>query len=133
MGVSNEEIVHFRRANGWTQDQLGAMLGISGKAVSKWERGLSKPCEEHQAKLVELFGLHTENRETEISAVNPLWSIVTSFILTVKKELLRIISTAVILASAYCYMMSYISTKSTVILIGLSVGLFCFFTLIRQK
>ena len=33
------------------------MLGISGKAVSKWERGLSKPCEEHWERLVARLGL----------------------------------------------------------------------------
>ena len=36
-----------RKERGLTQAELGALLGISGKAVSKWERGLSKPCEEH--------------------------------------------------------------------------------------
>ncbi len=133
MDLSTEEIVHLRREKGWTQDQLGAMLGISGKAISKWERGLSKPCQEHQAKLVELFGLPTEEKVTESRAINLPWSIVTSFILTVKKELLRIISTAIILSSVFGYIMNYMSTKSTVILIGLSVGLFCFSTLIKQK
>ena len=38
-----------RKERGLTQAELGAMLGISGKAVSKWERGLSKPCDEHLA------------------------------------------------------------------------------------
>lgn len=32
-----------RKALGYTQEELGAMLGVSGKAVSKWERGLSCP------------------------------------------------------------------------------------------
>ncbi len=133
MGLSNEEIARLRRANGWTQDQLGAMLGISGKAVSKWERGLSKPRCEHQSKLVELFGLQVEKEEPENHYAYPLWSIVISFISTVKKELLRIITTAVILSSAFGCMLDCLSTKSTVILIGLSVGFFCFFTLIKDK
>ena len=38
------------------------MLSISGKAVSKWERGLSKPCEEHAEKLVDLLGLAAETQ-----------------------------------------------------------------------
>ena len=29
-----------RKERGLTQAELGALLGISGKAVSKWERGL---------------------------------------------------------------------------------------------
>lgn len=32
-----------RKAMDYTQDDLGAVLGVSGKAVSKWERGLSCP------------------------------------------------------------------------------------------
>ena len=32
-----------RRAKGWTQNQLGEMLGITDKAVSKWETGRSMP------------------------------------------------------------------------------------------
>lgn len=46
-----------RKTPGLTQSDLGSMLGISGKAVSKWERGLSKPCDEHLAKLVDILGL----------------------------------------------------------------------------
>ena len=40
-----------RKERGLTQAELGAMLGISGKAVSKWGRGLSKPCDEHWSDL----------------------------------------------------------------------------------
>ena len=50
-------IIEKRKERGLTQAELGAMLGISGKAVSKWERGLSKPCEEHLDRLVALLGL----------------------------------------------------------------------------
>ena len=34
--------VETLKEKGLTQDALGAMLGISGKAVSKWERGVSQ-------------------------------------------------------------------------------------------
>ena len=50
-------IAEKRKEMGLTQEALGAMLGISGKAVSKWERGLSQPCEEHQTQLIDLLGL----------------------------------------------------------------------------
>jgi len=36
-------IAKRRKALGYTQDELGNILKISGKAVSKWERGLSCP------------------------------------------------------------------------------------------
>ena len=50
-------ILRKRKERSLTQSELGAMLGISGKAVSKWERGLSKPCGEHLSQLVDLLGL----------------------------------------------------------------------------
>ena len=49
-------IAEKRKEMGLTQEALGSMLGISGKAVSKWERGLSQPCEEHLTQLVDLLG-----------------------------------------------------------------------------
>lgn len=39
----NEKICEFRKARGLTQEQLGLQLGISGQAVSKWEKGESLP------------------------------------------------------------------------------------------
>ena len=63
MGNIGDLIVEKRKEQGLTQTELGAMLGISGKAVSKWERGLSKPCEEHWERLVALLGLPVESTE----------------------------------------------------------------------
>jgi len=53
-------ILEKRKEHGLTQAELGAMLGISGKAVTKWEHGLSQPCEEHLTQLVEPLGLRVE-------------------------------------------------------------------------
>ena len=36
-------IAERRKQMGYTQETLGDILGVSGKAVSKWERGLSLP------------------------------------------------------------------------------------------
>ncbi len=36
-------IAYLRKKIGLTQEQLGEMLGISGKSVSKWERGITFP------------------------------------------------------------------------------------------
>ena len=32
-----------RKAKGWTQNQLAEKLGITDKAISKWENGRSMP------------------------------------------------------------------------------------------
>ena len=49
--MDGKMIAEKRKEKGLTQDALGAMLGISGKAVSKWERGLSQPDASHVGKL----------------------------------------------------------------------------------
>ncbi len=39
----SQNISAFRRAKGYTQEQLGELLGVSNQAVSKWETGVSYP------------------------------------------------------------------------------------------
>ncbi len=39
----SQKIIGLRKAAGLTQEQLGDKLGISGQAVSKWERGEAMP------------------------------------------------------------------------------------------
>ena len=46
-----------RRANGWTQNQLAEMLGITNKAVSKWETGRSMPDLSLFPQLCNLLGI----------------------------------------------------------------------------
>lgn len=43
MSAIHEKICTLRKNLGLTQEQLGAKLGISGQAVSKWEKGESMP------------------------------------------------------------------------------------------
>ena len=50
-------IASRRKKNKMTQSELAARLGISDKAVSKWERGLSKPSTELMPQVVEILGL----------------------------------------------------------------------------
>ena len=34
-----EKIAKYRKEKGYTQEQLGELVGVSGQAVSKWENG----------------------------------------------------------------------------------------------
>ena len=117
-----------RKERGMTQMELGAMLGISGKAVSKWERGLSKPCEKHWNRLVTLLGLPVESTITaKENRVAPK----STFLSTVRGEFIRILATGVMLAVCVCNLAGTISTDSTVVSLGFSVALFCFGTMVK--
>ena len=122
-------IVAKRKERGLTQAELGAMLGISSKAVSKWERGLSKPCEEHLERLVALLGLPVDSPITaEEKRVAPK----VTFLSTVRNEFIRILATSVMIAVCVCNLAGTISTDSTVVSLGFSVALFCIGTMIKE-
>lgn len=36
-----ERLCECRKAKGWSQKELAALIGVSNKAVSKWETGVS--------------------------------------------------------------------------------------------
>ena len=129
MGNIGDLIVEKRKEQGLTQTELGAMLGISGKAVSKWERGLSKPCDEHLDRLVALLGLPVEST---ITAEEKRSAQKTTFLSTVRNEFIRILATGVMLAVCVCNLAGTISTDSTVVSLGFSVALFCFGTMIKE-
>ena len=46
-----------RKRNGLSQYQLGKLLGVSNRAVSKWENGLSKPNTKLLAQIGEILCL----------------------------------------------------------------------------
>lgn len=121
-------IVEKRKERGLTQTELGAMLGVSGKAVSKWERGLSKPCEEHLDRLVALLGLPVESTITAEEKENTQR---TTFLSTVRKEFTRILATGAMIGVCVCNLAGTISTDSTVVSLGFSVALFCFGTMVK--
>ena len=129
MGNIGDLIVEKRKEHGLTQAELGAMLGISGKAVSKWDRGLSKPCEEHLEHLINLLGLPVESTITaEEKRVAPK----ATFLSTVRNEFIRILATSVMIAVCVCNLAGTISTDSTVVSLGFSVALFCFGTMLKE-
>ena len=49
-----------RTAKGLSQAELGAILGVSNKAVSKWENGAAKPQTEKLLRLAEILGVSVE-------------------------------------------------------------------------
>lgn len=118
-----------RKEQGLTQAELGTMPRISGKAVSKRERGLSKPCDEHLAKLIDLLDLPVEAsamaEEKEKMQQSALPSVI-------RKDFIRILATGMMLAVCVCNLAETISTDSTVGSLGFSVALFCFETMLKK-
>ena len=121
-------ILRKRKERGLTQSELGAMLGISGKAVSKWERGLSKPCDEHLSQLVDLLGLPVA---TPITAEEKACMPKATFFSTLRKEAIRILATGAMIGVCVCNLAGMVSTESAVVSIGFSVALFCFGTMVK--
>lgn len=50
----------LRVGSGLSQKELAARLGVSDKAVSKWENGRSKPSSQTLLRLAKLFGISTD-------------------------------------------------------------------------
>ena len=53
-------ICELRTEKGLSQSQLGDMMGVSNKAVSKWEMGVSKPRPDMLVALASFFGVTVE-------------------------------------------------------------------------
>ena len=56
MSVIGKQIKKYRNEKGYTQEQLGAILGVSTQAVSKWENG-GTPDIELIPKLSDVLGV----------------------------------------------------------------------------
>lgn len=55
-----EKLMELRRSKGWSQEQLGELLGVTRQTVSKWELGSTTPEMEKIAAISELFGITTD-------------------------------------------------------------------------
>ena len=53
-------IRQLRQERGWSQVTVGVRLGVAGRTVSNWERGLTRPNQQHQQALADLFGVSGE-------------------------------------------------------------------------
>lgn|GEM_PF-6399401 len=53
-------ICELRQQKGWTQKELGELLGVTNKAVSKWETGAALPRVEYLQQLAVVLGCKQE-------------------------------------------------------------------------
>ena len=64
----NVDIKQERIKKKLTQAQLGTMIGVSEKSVSKWETGKGEPSYENMEQLCDIFGLSMDKIDTQLSA-----------------------------------------------------------------
>lgn len=55
-----DKLISLRKKNGWSQEELAELMGISRQAVSKWEGAQSAPDLEKLLRLAQLFGVTTD-------------------------------------------------------------------------
>ena len=55
-----DKIMNLRKKNGWSQEDLAGMLGVSRQSVSKWESAQSMPDLNRILQMAELFDVSTD-------------------------------------------------------------------------
>lgn len=55
-----DKIMHLRKKNGWSQEELAGKLGVSRQSVSKWESAVSIPELDKILQLSEIFEVSTD-------------------------------------------------------------------------
>ena len=112
-------IAERRKALGLTQLELAQKLGVTDKAVSKWERNLSCPDVGTLPCLAEILGLSLE----QLMQVEPRQEVPAA---SKTKQLVRLVLRAVPLAMgvavAILSAMGKLETKSGLSMLGLGLG-----------
>ncbi|MGN1123106.1 MAG: helix-turn-helix domain-containing protein [Eubacterium sp.] len=52
-----QRLYEFRKANGYSQEELALKIGVSRQAISKWERSESSPDTDNLISLANLYGV----------------------------------------------------------------------------
>lgn len=55
-----DKIINERKKNGWSQEELAGMLGVSRQSISKWEGAQAVPDLQKILKMAEIFGVSTD-------------------------------------------------------------------------
>ena len=112
-------IAELRRQQGMTQLELAGKMGVTDKAVSKWERDLSCPDINSLPDLAEILGVSVDElmqvkRETESPKKGSA---------EIVETVLKALTLAMGVAVAVLSIMDTIDTKSAIIMLG--IGLAC--------
>lgn len=112
-------IAELRKQQGMTQMELAGKMGVTDKAVSKWERDLSCPDINSLPELAEILGVSVDElMQVKREADTPKKSSA-EIVETALKAVTLAMGVAVVVLS----IMDAIDTKSAIIMLG--IGLAC--------
>lgn len=99
-------IKELRKEKGLTQEQLGEMIGVSFKSVSKWERGITIPDIGNINELSKILGISSDellagerNTEESVSETNKSKKVSSKIIITI--SIIAVFIIAIILLINY--------------------------------
>lgn len=114
-----EMVSHLRKERGMTQLELAEKMGVTDKAVSKWERGISYPDVSSMPRLAEILGVSVdelmqnnsgkENGKTAAANLLPL--------------IFKAVALAMGVAAVVLSVMDEIDSRTGILMLG--IGLSC--------
>lgn len=118
-------IAQTRKQKGMTQLELAEKMGVTDKAVSKWERDLSCPDIQSLPTLAEVLGLSVEELMQGKSEKQPAKSEAGALVDTI----LRAVALAMGVAVAALSVLDVLEVKDAVSLLGLGLACLAVYTL----
>ena len=113
-------ISSLRREKGMTQLELAEKMGVTDKAVSKWERDLSYPDLNSIPKLAEIFGVSVEDlMQNRLESQREEKKDITPLVHMILKAIALAMGVSVVVLSC----MGSLEAQTAVILLG--IGLAC--------
>lgn len=112
-------IAELRKQHGMTQLELAEKMGVTDKAVSKWERDLSCPDINSLPKLAELLGVGVE----ELMQIKQEAAAPENKVSGIVKTALKGVALAMGVAVTVLSVLDAVDTKTAMIMLG--VGLAC--------
>lgn len=121
-----DKIINLRKKNGWSQEELGEMIGVSRQSISKYEGAQAIPDMDKILKLSEVFGVSTDFLMKDSMEMDSQTEIVTTEVSNVRQisleeardyiNLKSKLSVPIALATAMCI----ISPVILLFLVGIS-------------
>lgn len=113
-------VAELRRQSGMTQLELAEKMGVTDKAVSKWERDLSFPDINSVPKLAEIFGVSVD--ELMQVKTNSKESSLSEKIGETVDIILKAVALAMGIASVVLSLLNQIETGSAVCMLGIGIA-----------